>query len=1053
MNYYTSSKGLKGLKHLFQEPVEVLANRHVVFPVMEDNLREFHIVGEGENMPIFPHWELRKLLRHVPFLRRISSDVRDKVLAPFDPRPNWRELENADKCPVTLETLLREVARSWDLTPSLAEFISVGYGISLPRLKWLMRQYVTMPSRAFLSIQKERILQDLCHYDDKVVKFYKHKLQVFEFMRATFDTVCCGFQRLRKMGRWIPSSAIRALAKLKLKIWNSPDLAAQEVKQVAAKCYEYFFSPEGVFLHSDLIRWLGKVKDRDAIVQLSAMGRALPSPLKIKDDLLRELEARLTSNPEVEDPGWRPWVRNYLLDLKSKVPFSYFVEPSVSGAIGYLRKDMGHSKAYMHLVSLGLSLHIRDNEPTTLLPSKRPGWVKLDRPTDEKVYKIFKDNFPKFIPPKNVSSVQKGFLTPNYFEVEKKKVYKGLLTLPCWHHLQHVDHAWRTFADGTVVTPEKSGKDHKRAFAADRKRTCAQIHNKYFYAARDSSVRGNNSLNKFLSERMMEAAFFIVENTDILPVQPLVAAEKGLKTRIPTKSLTAVNLLQSVLRKAMDSLLMGDPSCSKSLGGNLDLPAQPRGTKLSIDLSSATDFHPFWLTITAYEELCDLFPNELGRFKPLLPKLLGSKLVVEPMLLEQHYPPPEPEIPLWSIVAEFAQPLLVSDKDCPALPEDWRERAQMYPELYISWVRGIREFTETEGRAYVTTVGEMMGDPTSFPIMPMVTIYVCHQLRLPSPQTYGDDGVLTLLREVLPEDVNGKFRSLGSRPSEAKTWVHPTDYLFCEVVYKKGKPLYKELLSLWSAPPGASKGTLNWYNLPSSQRGQYVSYGSIPDKKILKREGLYPYSKFVGDWEAALHMGIPLGAVGFMGGISHPSYPVLPRKELRLANRWMALLSSMPLRKLIVHHGLTLVESNSDKRLATITEHQFDLLFAKAVGPSKTEGATSVTEAANRFKEPITTSLIFDRGIKPNVKTPSVYRLANKFRHRVMRTKPGRPGSYSKLRLDLESKRDRDYTGTLPKEGVLERTFGPSHHASPLRLPGPFVKRFWSYQTLKEHER
>jgi len=1054
MSYYDSTKGLKDLKHLFLEPVEILANRSSVYPVDEFHLREFHIIGDGELMPIYPHWEIRKCLRHAPNLYGIPLPIRQLFLAPFDPRPTYHEIEKFDKKPISLNAIISNISRTWKFSTELLTFLSIGFQVPPKVLSQMVKQYSSMPTRAFLAVQKERVLQDLHHYDDKIVNFYKHKLKVFEFMRATFDTVCCGFQRLRKLGRWIPSSAIRALSKLKLRIWNTPEKAAQEIKELSAICYKYYFStgPKGIFLRSDLIRWLGKVNDREGIVQLSAMARALPSPLKVDNNLLRELEVRLTSQPEPEDPDWRPWVRNYLLDLKSKVPFSFHVEPSVSGAIGYLRKDMGHSKAYSHLVSMGLSLYLRGKDPSALTAAQRPGWVRMLRPVNDRVYKMNKEFFPKFTPPKVVSNTQLGLNTPNLFEVIGKKVYIGPWTLPCWRHLPNEKTPWRAYRTGEVLDVRRDpnfGKIQKRI----RQMIKTQPRNKYFYATRDVMVQSSNSLNKFLSERMMDAAFHIVENLDILPVQPLVAPEKGLKTRIPTKSLTAVNLLQSVLRKALDSLLVGDPSCSKSLGGKLDLPSLPKGDKLSIDLSSATDFHPFWLTITVYEELCDLFPEELGRFKPLLPKLLGTKLVVEPNSLEIDYPPPEPEISLWSVVATLVNPFQVAHEECPLLPENWREVVDNYPTKYLSWIRGIEEFSTTSGRVYRTSVGEMMGDPTSFPVMPMVTIFVCHKLALSAPRTYGDDGVISLRQNISVEDVDKKFLSLGSRPNRSKTWIHPTDYLFCEVVYQKGKPLYKELLSLWSAPPGASKGTLNWYNLPASQLGQYVAYGTLPSRRMLRREGLFQYSKFKGDWEAALYMGIPLGAIGFMGGISHPCYPVLPRKELRWANRWMALLSSMPLKKLIVHQGLTLVESNSDKRLARTAYDQFDLLFERDVGPTKTEGATSISDVTDRFKEPITTSLIFDRGIKPNVKTPSTYRLANKFKSRVMKSKPGCPGSYSKLKLDLESKRDRDYLGNLPKEGVLERTFGPSHHAPPMRLPGPFVKRFWSYQSLKEFEK
>jgi len=125
-------------------------------------------------------------------------------------------------------------------------------------------------------------------------------------------------------------------------------------------------------------------------------------------------------------------------------------------------------------------------------------------------------------------------------------------------------------------------------------------------------------------EALVLGCMWCMDQIEHVPVLPIVAGEKGLKTRFPTATLTACNLIQQVLRRAIDHILINDPRMSEGLGGADKSQFVSNVSFYSQDMSYATDTHPFWLTKTVYEELVKS-DSRLTKYLPYFDKLFGLR--------------------------------------------------------------------------------------------------------------------------------------------------------------------------------------------------------------------------------------------------------------------------------------------------------------------------------------------------------------------------------------------------------------------------------------------
>jgi hypothetical protein len=138
--------------------------------------------------------------------------------------------------------------------------------------------------------------------------------------------------------------------------------------------------------------------------------------------------------------------------------------------------------------------------------------------------------------------------------------------------------------------------------------------------------------------------------------------------------------------------------------------------------------------------------------------------------------------------------------------------------------------------------------------------------------------------------------------SERKSFSHPTNGIFCEIPYVYGVPQAFTTISLWAAPPGGSKGSVNWASCPPTVVDANRRVGRKP------RYGLWRHSPFVHTWGAAFQLGLPLGApVGF-GGLGHPRFCNASRGY---HFKWLTTLSSMSIVDVALGSGLSILPTPS----------------------------------------------------------------------------------------------------------------------------------------------
>lgn len=1001
-SYYSSCKGLSNvgnnITHLFSQDVRILASYNHYYSDSDLN-SEFSLKGRGRYLIPTPPKIVQRELNRVPYWYMVQPRLRH--LGSLT-RPKYPLEKREGELYLTLQVL----AQWWFLNSEMIEFLLEGFQINRKQLMDAVKAFKWMPSKAAQALEGETLLH--CAKNSDVRNKYFKKLELLEYCRCVFDCVAIAFQAIRKQSI-IPSLSIRSLARLKKQICNDPEGVALRLKNLAFHCRKSYFLSLPVTDH--LVSKLS-YKDR---MQFSYVARGLPSPLKVDDkQLFAELKERLTSQPPQFDPEWKEFLHRFFAGFKSD-DVSYEINPSVSGAIGYNRSVEGHSAALQAITLIGFYVAPFRNQ----LLDGNWGAYFTKIPTGV-VLNDF-EGFVKFVI-KHVNSKvsrQNQILDEDYEDVAAiftRKTYGD-----------NYDLVPPIFASGEPNLQTLGRPDGQPVTRAQRVVMEFLTNNSKKLVNIDSRQETMRAANRFASDCLIIGCKYLLEQIPMAIVEPLTAPERGLKTRIPTKALTFVNVLQGVLRSAMDSLLRLHPSISQSLGGNVPLPLQEEGPFYSIDLSTATDYHPHWLTTTAYQILVEKFCPELYDFD--LEKLLGPKFVLE----EQVPPPPECSMKILELVSWINKP-----SNCPvdlsAYPKvDPAVYLEELHDNYLSWLKSLYKL-----KGYTTTVGQMMGDPTSFPIMPLVTLFVCEKVGSPLPYTCGDDGVISKCSQEQRELINHTFRSLGSQPNESKGWYSQTKFLFRELVWENGNQVDFHLLSLWTAPPGASKGTINWYNLPASHIGDRVAKGLPTDLTSLRQSGLYKYTKFQAEWDLAQYLGLPLGAVGFMGGINHPQRSCDPiGLSWSYHCRWYAYLSSLPVSELVMKKGLTLVPPNTSPVMDYDLRQLADFV-TQYVSPTSEGVGDTVQTVFDRAKDAPTTSWIFHRGYKPPSKAPAIHNVALGFRKKLSLARRHKMGSYEKLYKDLVDKRTRLYTGP---EIRFERSFGIHRKGGPVK-PAT-VPSFW----------
>jgi hypothetical protein len=331
-----------------------------------------------------------------------------------------------------------------------------------------------------------------------------------------------------------------------------------------------------------------------------------------------------------------------------------------------------------------------------------------------------------------------------------------------------------------------------------------------------------------------------------------------------------------------------------------------------MDLSFATDCHSHGLSIQFYEELIDLHP-ELEQFRKYLPKLLGPKMMMRMDGAD------------YAFLCEYVRPRVPSVLDClnpqrkgdkVRLPNaiDSNEFVFRFdhtsPVLLAACKKLVCDWnvflvdTVEDFHWSLTTVGEMMGSATSFPLMPMVSFYAGWKSGLNRMISCGDDALVSNAhpnRVVRMEEALSSCGAVLSRgdPSKGKPnkiFLHPRKGLFKEKVFVDGKAKPSVPISIWSAPPGGSKGQIDWVTQGSAAREMLWDHG------LPLRMGLWEYSPLRRQIEAAFYAGLPVTEQVSMGGVLYAGFP---HRALGQQDRWLSYLNSLRIDQLVCGTGLS----------------------------------------------------------------------------------------------------------------------------------------------------
>jgi len=665
-----------------------------------------------------------------------------------------------------------------------------------------------------------------------LVRRYQRNLEVLKFMRACWDALMVGYQQERA---WY------------LKRYNLPTTLCSNRLQGAER-----FKSQLVYHPLEAAQRLKRcaqanrawyfggpkphgrllvMREKIPAMMSSYVARALPPPPK-DDSGLKGLLERLTSTPKPEPPYWRPFLKSYVQRWGPiRPPIELYTMPSSNAALGLSRAVGGHTTGVQHLVLLGYALK-----------------------------KI------------------RGQSLPPSMRVDSDGSYLELLSDALHPHSQH-----RKVKDGLE---------------------------EMFRQPWDELEKTLPGCGEYLQDYLKVGVEYVMQRITYIPIFPICAEEKGLKTRFPTCSLTAANLVQQVLRRVADYVMIRDPRFSEALGGSGGISLEgEQGPWDSQDCTAATDYHPEWLTRGFYEELAERYPP-LRRYQCWFTKLFGPKKILTcvqeeavPHDLLENYP----RAPL--LDDEPMKWCLMRDRR-PGLDEQTQGHAYWILHFWDQWIDNLNALPGT-----VTTTGQMMGDPTSFPPLMLVTLCAQEQALKEYPYTpkerrrayprlsrseaklkgIGDDAIIPRQTPQRRKIYYDTLKELSVEVSWSKCFYHPTRGIIAEIPLEAGFEVPFWPTSVLVAPPGGSKGEVNWVSQPTSFGGDLTR----PTRSIPKF--FWKLSPYYYTWMLAYRLGLPLGAPEAWGGIG---LPILPPRSSLWHVQWLSYLTQRTKKELIIGLGL-----------------------------------------------------------------------------------------------------------------------------------------------------
>nr|WNA12649.1 RNA dependent RNA polymerase [Botrytis cinerea binarnavirus 6] len=515
--------------------------------------------------------------------------------------------------------------------------------------------------------------------------------------------------------------------------------------------------------------------------------------------------------------------------------------------------------------------------------------------------------------------------------------------------------------------------------------------------------------------------FYTLDKIEYLPILPISAEEKGLKTRFPTCGLTAANLVQQILRRVIDHVMVNDPRFSQALGGHRDVDLSgERGPWYSQDATAATDLHAQWLTQTIYEELGRKY-SCLSPYAKYFNKLFGPKKLL--IGIDQS------DVAPVGMLANYPRAPLLDDSKL------WSSReARWYPDghgtiilnQYDGWLEDLNSL-----KGVITTTGQMMGDPTSFPPLMLHTLYAATEVLKVHPYSklekkgrsykylsrkdvvvkgIGDDAQKprwTAARRRLYDDI---FVSMGGRLSYEKCFHHPSRSILAEEVYEHGRLVPAFITSTLVAPPGGSKGQVTW-NTQSAAIAGDPSRGKFRFSKSFWRSSPYYYT-----WRLADRLGLPISVEPGYGGVN---VPLVPHRSTTDNVSWLRYLSQQSVEELIAGIGLAIgipsnqsfldrsarqwlrevVDTSLDSKKYGLTILSEDIMSPEAV--TRVSLKDAYRSALGRVRA---TEFYFRKPFEAPDHTPSVRVAVRKFQQKVRKAKKTPIRGFKPTVRDLDRK-------------------------------------------------
>jgi hypothetical protein len=834
-------------------------------------------------------------------------------------------------------------------------------------------------------------------------KRYFLRLRILEFMRSTFDSLFLPFQLYRKVNpNWkFDSNRYREAERMKVRIATSPAASAAAIKSWCGIARAWYFDDKSVPLPSFL-----KGMGNEFLLDFSYSGRALPPPPR-DEDLLADYVSRLTSEPPPVNHDWERFLRQYFKRFPAKT-CAFRTDPSVAASLGYTRKQGGFVKAVKDLVSLGIAL-MRLNEIGEL-------------PSDA-----------QFLNTKEIWTGRK----------------MELLLIPPSRN-----------ADGDIISCQRvGGRTLRGPRRIDQPKTDAKFESNRTWSKRmkpPSSIK--EVATGFMADRgfaiaLNVAVHFVLSKLDQIPLVPIYAEEKGLKVRYPATTMAAATLVYQLHRRAIDAHVMEDPRHSESLGGHKTYPAKQMrghvhdGFYYSQDLSFATDLHPFWLTKGTYDVLGEEsnlveirgLKLEYGEYYDKLfgpHKIITSQDELPPILVMDHL---QATMPIWEMSSEefteylkdfsLYNPEMILEDQKAHRPINFEVQDDNCRSLIQGYSDVIQHLNDLE--MPITTTSASMGDATSFPVMPLLTSFACwrvdeelKQNHLDRHFTAGDDAVIpdmTARAEPLFERAMESCGAVLSRGDPKKNkpnkiYKHKYKFMFTEAVFvalprrtsnpfRTGRPRLRPTIhmSLWSAPPGGSKGSIDWFNQASSVIQHYE------DNQIPRNKMLWKYSSPYHSTAAAYKLGLPVGAPIGYGGLDNPYFPKRAGLRKQDTEFWLSALSQLDKFQLVTGTGMSPLPSGQSqlsmslardmvkglekekvkvKNRGRLIPTKFPALVATPISSEDdSKQNVSLEEVADSLMRMTTSFEMYFRPAPQELHTPSIYRAAHKFLRRIRKPK------------------------------------------------------------------